>query len=171
MNKEFRLIFEGFPDCSGLSAFEGLLRLFCPADELWGLTWSKFSGLNFDWNNALMYDVFGNVYFTNNIFVNILSLDSGDIVPLDVNVRELAAAVVSDPNSTIMFGKYAEAIKFLGRLKDNQNYAFKVELSLGGAFDVDNMYISDRLENVKNLAKIARQIRCVPIGAKFSADI
>lgn len=149
--------------------FNGLLRSFCSNDNVWTAAWSLHSGLGFDFSKALIYDVFGNVYFIDGFDdqMAILSLDSGDMSVLDVDVDNFFSAIEIDPVSTIRSDLYEEARLKLGGLSESQNYALKVEAALGGNFCVDNMYICDRLKHAIALGEIACQIKNMPIGTRL----
>ncbi|UNE62785.1 T6SS immunity protein Tdi1 domain-containing protein [Xanthomonas oryzae] len=166
--KKIEKYFDRLPGRGGGFCFDGLLRYFCSDDSVWTSVWAVRSGLEFDWSEAIAYDVFGSVYGVDRFDqVYILSLDSGDISGLDVDVDGFFYAIEDDPVSTIRSDLYEEARSKLGGINNNENYALKVETALGGQLCVDNMYICDRLKHAYILGDIARQIKDLPLRTQL----
>ncbi|XQA69425.1 hypothetical protein ACM9XB_18175 [Xanthomonas sacchari] len=162
---EIEKYFDRLPGSGAGFCFNGLLRYFREFDKNWTSTWSSFSGLNFDWSEAIAYDAFGTVYAVDDSGqVYVFSLDSGDKSSLEIDIDSFFGAIESDPISTIRYNVYEEAMLRLGRLNDLENYALKVEEALGGEFCVDNMYVCERVKHASILGGIARQIRNLPVG-------
>jgi hypothetical protein len=170
-NRKIDEYFDRMPGRGVGFCFNGLLRNFCTEDKIWTSAWSSFSGLNFDWTEAIAYDIFGVVYTLDNLNkVYIFSLDSGDKSSLEVNLDEFFEAIKCDSVSTIRSDVYEGAVSRLGRINNYENYALKVEEALGGKFCVDNMYICERVKHASILGGIARQIRNLPVGTRLSLE-
>ncbi|MRH00574.1 MULTISPECIES: hypothetical protein [Xanthomonas] len=168
MNRKVEKCFDRMPGRGGNFCFDGLLRFFLAGDINWTSAWSSCSGLNFDWSEAIAYDIFGTVYAVDDSGqVYVFSLDSGDKSYLEVDLDGFFSAIEYDPISTIRSNVYEEAILRLGRLNYFENYALKVEEALGGEFCVDNMYICERVKHASILGGIARQIRNLPVGTRL----
>ncbi|WP_420008339.1 hypothetical protein [Xanthomonas sacchari] len=124
--------------------------------------------MNFDWSEAIAYDIFGAVYAVGDSgLVYIFILDSGDKSSLEIDVDGFFDVIEFDPTSTIRSNVYDNAMLRLGRLNDFENYALKVEEALGGEFCVDNMYICERVKHASILGGIARQIRNLVVGTRL----
>ncbi|WP_143691889.1 hypothetical protein, partial [Xanthomonas axonopodis] len=115
-NRKIDEYFDRLPGRGAGFCFNGLLRNFCAEDKIWTSIWSSFSGLNFDWSEAIAYDIFGIVYTLGDLNqVYIFSLDSGDKSSLEVNLDEFFDAIKCDSVSTIRSDVYEDAVSRLGR--------------------------------------------------------
>lgn len=106
---------------------------------------------------------------TNNL-VSVFYPESAEIEQLNVSKDEFLEDIHSNPDETLSLGIFNEACLKLGRLKIDEHFAMKVELSLGGEFSVNNMFIMKSIDHMNSLYKISEQIKNDQIGTVYTPN-
>jgi hypothetical protein len=152
---------------NGGCGFSGALRFF-PAREH-----ESLPGLC-DWNRSRWLDAYGSLrpglfLFAEDAFglqfgfledgnVAIFWGETAEVEPLGTDLRGFVDRIKEDPDTTISFSLFQEAVEMLGPLSLNQHFAFKVETALGGNLSVTNLTIMGAVDHMRSLGKIATQI-------------
>ncbi|KAF1684536.1 hypothetical protein B1992_14995 [Pseudoxanthomonas broegbernensis] len=159
---------ETLPGYDGKTAYCGALRLLDKGDIDWISKWAAgnegcLPGLDF-----FAADAFGVLYGVNEGgVVSIFWTETGCLEDIGITRDEFFMLVCEDPNSTINYSLYIEAVAKIGKPNHDQNFSLKVETALGGKMSVDNLYICDKSIHMLQLGKIARQIKDYPVGTVF----
>jgi hypothetical protein len=93
--------------------------------------------------------------------------ETGETERLDIDQTEFYRLIKQDPDGTINYSLYRQAVEKLGELSLGQHFAFKIELALGGQLDVDNVVMMDATEHMNMLGKLAQRISGLPVGTRF----
>jgi hypothetical protein len=158
-----------FEDFDGNTAFGGALRFYDPADESWRTTWGVYYGMLIPNIRIFASDSFGVYYgLDERNKVAIFWSETGELETLGVGIDEFYTMIKEDPERTINISLYNDAEKKLGKIKSNEHFSFKVELSLGGELSVDNLVITDEVSHMRQLGKIAQQILQLPVGTEIN---
>jgi hypothetical protein len=171
----------GLTPCgTGLTAFGGAFRVF--PDQRTGDLAGRDEWNTFDlWKAAFgdlaknlevfAEDAFGTQFARTDAGVLVFLPETGQIDLFQGTLTEFAQAILSDPNGTIFLDLYEPACAALGTPRLDQHLAFKVELSLGGVADLDNLQVMDAVSHMRGLGMIARQISTWPIGTRISSVV
>lgn len=131
---------ETLPEFNGRSAYSGALRFFDPDDLSWQEDWGKSYGPLLPQIRIFASDAFGVMYgFDRTGQVVIFWAENGEIEELGIDEETFYSLIKEDPEETINWGLYKEAVRKLGNVPLNEDLAFKIELALGGKLDVNNL--------------------------------
>jgi hypothetical protein len=97
-------------------------------------------------------------------------VETAEVEPIGIDEGEFYRTILEDPDGTVNKSFFDEATQRMGALKPDQIFAFKVEIALGGRLAIDNLYISDRVEYMRALGKIAQQIHHDPVGTSYKVS-
>lgn len=159
---------ENLPEYNGRSAFDGALRFFEPEDDSWKSTWGHYYGSLMPDIKIFASDAFGTVFgIVNTDRVAIFWSETGELELLGLGLEEFYEMIIQDPIGTINIDLYRSAIEIHGKPSLEEHFAFKVETALGGKLTTDNIIIMDAKEHFKSMAKIAHQIKDMPVGRKI----
>lgn len=163
---------EQLPDFQGESAYNGALRFFDLLDTKWVEEWRDSYADLLPNLKFFAADAFGVLYGLNNQNqVCIFWTETGELEYLAVDQEEFFGIIAEDPDGTINRCFFEKALIALGKPSIKQDFAFKVEIALGGQISIDNLYICDRNKHLSGLGKVARQIKNMPLGTKINVSI
>jgi len=156
---------ETLPEYNGRSAYGGALRFRNPDDLSWQETWGISYGPLLPDIRIFAADAFGVMYgFDRKGQVVIFWSESGEIEELGFDEETFYTLIKEDPEATINWPLYKQAIEKLGELPLNEDFAFKIELALGGNLTVSNIERMDSILHMQALGEIAQQLIGVPYG-------
>ncbi|EKO3419390.1 T6SS immunity protein Tdi1 domain-containing protein [Vibrio fluvialis] len=160
------------PDFDGKSAYKGALRFHEQSLSNWEVEWGNMYGSLKPEFTLFATDVFGTAYgLLPDETVAIFWTETGELEPLRIEQEEFFSFILDDPESTINYGLYLSAVERLGQPKSSENFAFNLELALGGQLSVDNLSIMDSKKHFRVLAKIAHQINDIPLGHQVKSIV
>lgn len=156
------------PDFDGRTAFGGALRFYDIDDESWKQQWGKYYDALMPDIRIFAIDAFGTVYgLLPNSTVAIFWSETGEVEQLDVGLSEFYEMIIQDPDNTINFSLYMDAVKKFGKPAFNEHFAFKIETALGGSLSVDNISVMDATDHFMALGKLANRIKDIPEGQRI----
>jgi hypothetical protein len=159
---------ENLPGFDGSSAFGGALRFHEPNDQTWLEQWGRNYGSLTPQLDFFASDAFGTYYgIDHSGLVSIFWSETGEVERLGLEESDFFQKIKHDPDGTINFNLYQEAVRRFGKPLPSQHFAFKLETALGGSVAAENIVIMDAVEHMRALAKIAQQIAGVPDGTQF----
>lgn len=160
------------PEFNGQSSYGGALRFFEPDDLSWKEVWGRAYGPLLPDIRIFASDAFGVMFgFDAAGEVVIFWAESGEIEELGIDEDTFYSLIKDDPEETINWGLYKQAVKELGPVPLTENLAFKIELALGGELAVSNMERMDSVLHMQSLGKIAQQLVDIPYGSVINRVI
>jgi hypothetical protein len=97
--------------------------------------------------------------------------ETGEIEPLDLGLVSFLEVIADDPDETISYGLFRDALSVLGPLELSEHLAFRVETALGGELSVNNLQKMDALIHMRASGKIAQQIAGLAVGDKIDRAV
>ncbi|MCS0585548.1 DUF1851 domain-containing protein [Massilia pinisoli] len=159
------------PQYDGGTAYSGALVFFDPNTPTWTSGWRQSYGDLFPSLRFFVGDAFGLLFgLDSSDKVCIFCGETAEVEPLGIDERRFYGIISEDPDGTVHKSFFDEATHAIGTLKADQIFAFKVEMALGGKLAIDNLYITDRIEHMRALGKIACQIHRDPTGTSYEVS-
>jgi hypothetical protein len=158
------------PEYDGQTAFGGALR-FLPADSSdWTQQWfSAFAKLK----PPLKFfatDAFSTLFgYDSNGSVVIFLPETAEIDALGVPEDAFLDLILADPDATIHFELFKQAVKQFGKLLPDETFALKIETALGGQLDLENLYKMQQMTYLIALGKIAQQLSGMNPGDRITS--
>ncbi|PHM30269.1 SMI1/KNR4 family protein [Xenorhabdus innexi] len=165
---------------NGFYGFESALRVF-PYETIDGEI-----GLT-DWNeNSLWIDSYkdmakGALFFAEDIFGNQFCLkddcihtfdpETGLFDKLANSINEWSGLILDDYEVLTGYSLAHNWQSIHGPIQSGYRLAPKIPFVLGGAYELDNLYLARTCESMRVRADLALQIRSIPDGASIRMDI
>jgi hypothetical protein len=159
------------PQYDGRTAYAGALIFFDPNGPDWTSGWRQSYGDLFPSLRFFAGDAFGLLFgLDSSDKVCIFWSETAEVEPLGIDERSFYGIISEDPDGTVNKSFFYEATQAIGTLTRDQVFAFKVEIALGGRLAIENLYVSDRVEYMRALGNIARQIHRDPTGTSYEVS-
>lgn len=162
-----------YTDLSAIKSMidDGAIRVFpSSADESVGDQYTSA-----EWNNDILWkEAYSNIAIKGEIFaesafgIQFTLQDDGkigmftpDINTYDIvssSMKEFASAILRSSGRPLQYDLYKSAVKKHGLIKNTQHYTFAKPLSLEGKMEIDNVIVSDSVQNMRSMGRIAKEL-------------
>jgi hypothetical protein len=109
-------------------------------------------------------DVFGHQFTLSSDGIQLFDPETGDLEPFAASVEEWCAALVDDPDASVVAHVARAWREARGALRPGQRLVPTKPFVIGGTNELENLYELDAVAGMRVRGSIARQIRNLPEG-------